>query len=121
LRRAKSNWNEYLGLATATLPAGSLVHTLQVDTETIMAPIAAPTGVLMPARMGMVTWDVSFPTIQAMHDWVTTLEDIPGYVDARSVRVYWTTVDYRATVIFTFDQNALAHRFDGGGTDGGQR
>ena len=109
------DWQPYLEKAIALLDPSSGIWQIQVATKTPLEYYEPGLGVLMPPRIGAVIWEVSFPNLASMHKWVRELSELPGYVDARPTKASWDATNsyYRVIVEYTFDEEALAHRYDG--------
>lgn len=114
------DWQDYLQKALDKLPAGAVVDHVQVDSSTVMQTYSPPTAPLQPARIGAISWEVYFPTVASVDDWIKGLEDLVGYVDARPTGVAWDANRsmFKAGVIFTYNEAILAHRYDTAADEG---
>ncbi|WP_150307841.1 hypothetical protein [Planctomonas psychrotolerans] len=107
------DWTEYLGELNATLPAGSSITELTVDSATPLEAYAQATAPLQPQRVATITATAQVPDLADVPKWLDALRDLPGFADAtpNTVSTTGTGGGYTVELTLHVDSRAYANRF----------
>ncbi|MEO6116717.1 MAG: hypothetical protein ABIP33_10055 [Pseudolysinimonas sp.] len=107
------DWQAYLTKLQATLPAGVVFTTVNIDTADPMKSYAQSTTPLQGDRIATLAFTATSPTLPSIPVWLTGLKSLPGFVDATPGQVSLATDGtYSADVTMHIGIDAFANRFD---------
>lgn len=106
------NWEQYLTLVQATLPANVSLGTINIDSETPLAPYAQATAPLQGARIATLSFTATSSTLPQVPVWLDALMTLPGYADASPGSVTRdATGGYSVNITMHINQAAFTNRF----------
>ena len=106
------NWEQYLTLVQATLPANVSLGTINIDSETPLAPYAQATAPLQGARIATLSFTATSSTLPQVPVWRDALMTLPGYADASPGSVTRdATGGYSVNITMHINQAAFTNRF----------
>lgn len=106
------NWEQYLTLVQATLPANVSLGTINIDSETPLAPYAQATAPLQGARIATLSFTATSSTLPQVPVWLDALVTLPGYADASPGSVTRdATGGYSVNITMHINQAAFTNRF----------
>ncbi|MEQ1736715.1 MAG: hypothetical protein ABL886_10000 [Rhodoglobus sp.] len=106
------NWRSYLLLLEATLPAGVVLDTVKIESGTPMAAFIQSNAPLQGARVAALSFTVNSPTLPSIPDWLRSMADLPGFVDAIPGNVKGAEGSYAVDVVLHVNAEAFSMRFD---------
>jgi hypothetical protein len=106
------DWKTYLTGLQATLPAGVVITSVDVETGSPITDYAQPTVPLEGARIGTLTFEATSPALPFIPDWLDGLETLDGFVDAvpNSVEIV-ESGGYTVSITMHIDAEAYSGRF----------
>jgi hypothetical protein len=104
-------WIAQLAELQATLPAGMVITTAEIDSisATELAPVAAVP--LEQERVATLTLTATAPSLSAIADWLDNLRDLRGYADAWGAPAFWDGDHYEVDVRLNINAEAFAKRY----------
>jgi hypothetical protein len=106
------NWKNYLILLEGTLPAGVVLDTVKIESGTPMATFVQSNAPLQGARVAALSFTVNSPTLPSIPNWLRSMADLPGFVDAIPGNVKGAEGSYAVDVVLHVNSEAFAMRFD---------
>lgn len=106
------NWRSYLLLLEGTLPAGVVLDTVKIESGTPMAAFNQSDAPLQGARVAALSFTVNSPTLPSIPDWLRSMADLPGFVDAIPGNVKGAEGSYAVDVVLHVNADAFSMRFD---------
>jgi hypothetical protein len=106
------NWRSYLTLLEGTLPAGVVLDTVKIESGTPMAAFVQSDAPLQGARVAALSFTVNSPTLPSIPDWLRSMADLPGFVDAIPGNVKGAEGSYAVDVVLHVNAEAFSMRFD---------
>jgi hypothetical protein len=105
-------WEEYLTQLQGTLPAGVLLKNVAIESGTPMAAFGQSDGPLQGARVAALTFTATSATLPTFPEWLRSLAELPGFVDATPGSVKQENGIYIAEVLMHINSEAFSMRFD---------
>ncbi len=105
-------WQDYLTRLQGTLPAGVLLKNVSIQSGTPMAAFGQSDGPLQGARVAAVTFTATSATLPTIPDWLRSMAELPGFVDATPGSVQQENGIYTAEVLMHINAEAFSMRFD---------
>ncbi len=108
------DWGTTLEGIQASLPSGVAITGVQVDSATPLQAFSQSTAPLQGPRVATVTVTATTAVLPSVSDWITALEQIPGYVDANANSVTLGTDDsggYTANLTIHLDTGAYDGKY----------
>lgn len=105
------DWNSYLTKFQATLPAGTTIKSVAVDSASAVTPYTQSAAALQGVRIGTVTVTVESSTLPSVPKLLTSLTSLPGYVDATPGTVTATDNVYTANIVMHINEGAYSGRY----------
>lgn len=106
------DWKTYLSNLQATLPAGVVITSVDVETGSPITDFAQPTVPLEGARIGTLTFEATSPALPSIPVWLDGLETLEGFVDAVPNSVEMVEAGgYKASITMHINAEAYSGRF----------
>jgi Tfp pilus assembly protein PilN len=106
------DWRDYLTKLQATLPSGVVLQSVNVESGTPMSAFSQADGPLQGERVASLSFTALSPGLPSIPDWLRSLEDLPGFVDAIPGSVKQDEGGYTADVLMHINTAAFSLRFD---------
>lgn len=106
------NWRTFLLLLEGTLPAGVVLDTVKIDSGTPMSAFNQSDAPLQGARVAALSFTVTSPTLPSIPNWLRSMADLPGFVDAIPGNVKGSEGSYTVDVLLHVNADAFSMRFD---------
>lgn len=107
------NWLDYLALVQASLPAGTVVKTVDAATA---YPGAGATTSLTPlgfTSIAQISFSATSTTLPNVSSWIENLSELPGYAGSTAGSItYCECGTYEVTMDLFINEDALADRLD---------
>jgi Tfp pilus assembly protein PilN len=103
------DWATFLTSLSNTLPAGSSVNGVTLDSATPTKAFGQATTPLAVARIASVQLIVSVPDLNSAQSWIAGLSGIPGVADVGVSSVQSGEHGYDVTVLISVSDKVLAH------------
>jgi len=105
-------WQDYLTQLQGTLPAGVLLKNVSIESGTPMSAFGQSDGPLQGARVAALTFTATSATLPTFPEWLRSMAQLPGFVDATPGSVKQENGIYIASVLMHIDAEAFSMRFD---------
>ena len=105
-------WRQYLLLLEGTLPSGVSLNTVKIETGTPMAAFQQSDAPLQGARVAALALSVTSKTLPSVPDWLRSMAELPGFVDAIPGSVKGSEGSYTVEVLLHINSEAFSMRFD---------
>jgi Tfp pilus assembly protein PilN len=105
-------WEAYLTQLQATLPSGVVLKNVAIESGTPMAAFGQSDGPLQGARVASLTFTATSETLPTFPEWLRSMADLPGFVDATPGSVKQENGIYIAEVLLHINSEAFSMRFD---------
>jgi Tfp pilus assembly protein PilN len=76
------DWKTYLTKLQGTLPNGTAIVTVSIDSASPLAPYAQATAPLQGSRIATLSFSATTPTLPDVRAWLDALATLPGFADA---------------------------------------
>ncbi len=106
------NWRSYLLLLQGTLPAGVVLDSVKIESGTPMVAFAQSDAPLQGARVAALSFSVTSPTLPSIPNWLRSMAELPGFVDAIPGNVSGAEGSYTVDVVLHVNSDAFSMRFD---------
>lgn len=106
------DWQSYLNALQASLPAGVTMDTVQADSVSITDPYRVGDGPLDSTSVAELTFTAKSPTLPTIPDWLNSIAQLPGFVDANPTSVTLADDGYTTTITMHIDASVFTGRFD---------
>lgn len=106
------NWLDYLGRVQASLPAGVVLDSYDVDAATATEQYKQSDSPLQGARIATLQFTALSPALPEIPAWLDSLRKLPGFVDANpgSVTLQEAGTGYTASITMHIDAEAYSNR-----------
>jgi hypothetical protein len=105
------DWQDYLGLVQASLPAGVVLDSFSVDASTATTQYPQSNVPLQGARVATLQFTATSDTLPSIPDWLNALRELPGDVDANPGTVAISDGGrYTAGITMHIDAQAYTNR-----------
>jgi hypothetical protein len=105
------DWQDYLALVQASLPAGVVLDSFSVDASTVTSQYPQSSVPLQGARIATLQFTATSETLPSIPDWLNALRQLPGYVDANPGTVAISEGGrYTAGITMHIDAQAYTNR-----------
>jgi len=107
------DWSDYLRTVQAQLPQGVQITGLAIDSASPTTEYAQATAPLQGARIGTLALTASSTEFPSVPDWIASLQDLPGFVDANaeSVSLDQTSGAYDADITIHINTDAYDGKY----------
>jgi len=107
------DWQEYIGLVQASLPADTVIERLSASTSIPGSAESAGTNPLQSAQVATITFSATTLTLPSVSSWIDSLGLLPGFADAtaNSIKLDVATGVYTVEMSMHVNYEALANRF----------
>ena len=107
------DWNAYLDLVEASLPANVAVVEIAIDGASPLVDYGQPSAPLQGMRVATFTFGAATATLPDTDAWLVALSALPGYADANpdSITVDEETGLYKTVVTMHIGEGAWSQRF----------
>ncbi|AYF97576.1 hypothetical protein [Protaetiibacter intestinalis] len=103
------DWQDYMNRVQASLPAGVLIASFNVDAANSTTQYGQSTIPLQGARIATLQFSAQSTTIPEIPDWLNRLSELPGFVDANPNTVAANTDGTAFTASITMHIDAAAY------------
>ncbi len=105
------DWQDYLARVQASLPAGVTLTAFTVDASTVTSLYPQSAIPLQGARIATLQFTATSATLPEIPDWLNSLRNLPGYVDANPGSVSLDEGSgYMASITMHIDAQAYSNR-----------
>jgi hypothetical protein len=104
-------WAPFLAKLQAALPAGSVIETYLVDSQTALESAPVTAVPLQNPRIATITFTASVPSLASADALLVNLRELPGYADAAMTTASLDEGLYRVSVTLNINADALEKRF----------
>ncbi|KQV07154.1 hypothetical protein [Leifsonia sp. Root112D2] len=105
------DWKPYLDKVQATLPSGSTLTVVTIDSESPLLPYGQAAAPLQPTRIATLTLTVASPTLPDVVAWLEALHTLPGFADAVPGATTQIPNGYTVNVTMHINEEAFSKRF----------
>ncbi|UFU13926.1 hypothetical protein LQK89_15710 [Curtobacterium sp. C1] len=110
------DWGTTLSTIQTSLPAGVTITGVQIDSATPLQSFTQATAPLQGARVATVTITAASAELPAIPVWITSLGQVPGFVDANANSVTLSTDEaggYTTNLTIHLDTDAYDGKYTG--------
>jgi Tfp pilus assembly protein PilN len=105
-------WEDYLTQLQGTLPEGVVLKNVSIESGTPMSAFGQSDGPLQGARVAALTFTATSATLPTFPEWLRSMAELPGFVDATPGSVKQENGIYIAEVLMHINSEAFSMRFD---------